>query len=100
MLLPQRILISLTRHHSATLDLAYTAMGSFDIWWEGGCWEWYIVLSLMFRARTDFARDVAAGIAILEEAGGLVTVANPPQDLETAEIKRAHLGGRSYLAVR
>ncbi|KUI59664.1 Protein QA-X [Cytospora mali] len=34
---------------SATLDLAYTAMGSFDIWWEGGCWEW----------------DVAAGIAIL-----------------------------------
>lgn len=54
----------------------------------------------MFRARTDFARDVAAGIAILEEAGGLVTVANPPQDLETAEIKRAHLGGRSYLAVR
>ena len=25
---------------SATLDLAYVAMGSFDIWWEGGCWEW------------------------------------------------------------
>lgn len=25
---------------SATMDLAYTAMGSFDIWWEGGCWEW------------------------------------------------------------
>lgn len=25
---------------SATLDLAYTAMGSMDIWWEGGCWEW------------------------------------------------------------
>ena len=25
---------------SATLDLAYTAMGSVDIWWEGGCWEW------------------------------------------------------------
>ena len=25
---------------SATLDLAYTAMGSFDIWWEAGCWEW------------------------------------------------------------
>lgn len=28
---------------SATLDLAYTAMGSFDIWWEGGCWEWYVL---------------------------------------------------------
>lgn len=25
---------------SATMDLAYTAMGAFDIWWEGGCWEW------------------------------------------------------------
>lgn len=23
---------------SATLDLAYCAMGAFDIWWEGGCW--------------------------------------------------------------
>ncbi|KAG5770490.1 hypothetical protein H9Q72_002655 [Fusarium xylarioides] len=69
---------------SATLDLAYTAMGSFDIWWEGGCWEW----------------DVAAGFAILEEAGGLVTTANPPSDLETADITRAHLGGRLYLAIR
>lgn len=29
---------------SATLDLAYTAMGSFDIWWEGGCWEWYVLV--------------------------------------------------------
>lgn len=27
---------------SATLDLAYTAMGSLDIWWEGGCWEWFV----------------------------------------------------------
>ncbi|WZH40996.1 inositol monophosphatase [Fusarium acuminatum] len=69
---------------SATLDLAYTAMGSFDIWWEGGCWEW----------------DVAAGFAILEEAGGLVTTANPPSDIETADITRAHLGGRLYLAIR
>lgn len=25
---------------SATLDLAYVAMGAADIWWEGGCWEW------------------------------------------------------------
>ncbi|KAF5677577.1 QA-X [Fusarium heterosporum] len=69
---------------SATLDLAYTAMGSFDIWWEGGCWEW----------------DVAAGFAILEEAGGLVTTANPPGDIEAADITRAHLGGRLYLAIR
>ena len=23
---------------SATMDLAYCALGSIDIWWEGGCW--------------------------------------------------------------
>ncbi|OKL64627.1 Protein QA-X [Talaromyces atroroseus] len=69
---------------SATLDLAYTAMGSLDIWWEGGCWEW----------------DVAAGIAILLEAGGLVTTANPPEDPETAAIEETKLGSRLYLAIR
>ncbi|EPS32283.1 hypothetical protein PDE_07243 [Penicillium oxalicum 114-2] len=69
---------------SATLDLAYTAMGSFDIWWEGGCWEW----------------DVAAGIAILLEAGGLVTSANPPDDPNTAPIPDVRLGSRLYLAIR
>ncbi|GAP84410.1 putative inositol monophosphatase [Rosellinia necatrix] len=69
---------------SATLDLAYVAMGAFDIWWEGGCWEW----------------DVSAGIAILQEAGGLVTTANPPQDYETAEITDVRLGSRLYLAIR
>ncbi|KAH7014339.1 inositol monophosphatase [Microdochium trichocladiopsis] len=69
---------------SATLDLAYTAMGAFDIWWEGGCWEW----------------DVAAGIAILKEAGGLVTTANPPADHETVDVPDVRLGSRLYLAVR
>ncbi|GES59069.1 inositol monophosphatase [Aspergillus terreus] len=69
---------------SATLDLAYTAMGSFDIWWEGGCWEW----------------DVAAGIAILLEAGGLVTTANPPENPDTAPIEKVRLGSRLYLAIR
>ncbi|KAL4949569.1 protein qutG [Aspergillus filifer] len=68
---------------SATLDLAYTAMGSVDVWWEGGCWEW----------------DVAAGIAILLEAGGLVTTANPPKDIE-APIEDVRLGSRLYLAIR
>lgn len=88
---------------SATLDLAYTAMGSFDIWWEGGCWEWYDNLTLLFLQYNRDAnsnRDVAAGFAILEEAGGLVTTANPPSDPETADITRAHLGGRLYLAIR
>ncbi|KAL1875494.1 hypothetical protein VTK73DRAFT_10044 [Phialemonium thermophilum] len=69
---------------SATMDLAYTAMGSVDVWWEGGCWEW----------------DVAAGIAILKEAGGLVTSANPPEDPSTAEVLDASLGSRLYLAIR
>src|SRR5271170_4475604 len=69
---------------SATMDLAYTAMGSFDIWWEGGCWEW----------------DVAAGICLLQEAGGLITTANPPLDFERVTIEEAKLGGRLYLAIR
>ncbi|KAK1783214.1 qutG protein [Copromyces sp. CBS 386.78] len=69
---------------SATLDLAYTAMGSFDIWWEGGCWEW----------------DVAAGVAVLQEAGGLITSANPPEEWATAEIPEVKLGSRLYLAIR
>ncbi|KAF2473469.1 inositol monophosphatase [Lindgomyces ingoldianus] len=69
---------------SATLDLAYVAMGAFDIWWEGGCWEW----------------DVAAGIAILQEAGGLITNANPPEDHVTAPIEEVRLGSRLYLAIR
>jgi Archaeal fructose-1,6-bisphosphatase and related enzymes of inositol monophosphatase family len=45
-------------------------------------------------------RDVAAGIAIVQEAGGLVTTANPPDDLENAPIEDARLGSRLYLAIR
>lgn len=45
-------------------------------------------------------RDVAAGIAILEEAGGLVTTANPPKDPDTADIESVRLGSRLYLAIR
>ena len=51
---------------------------------EQGCWEW----------------DVAAGICLLEEAGGLVTTANSPEDIETAAIEPVKLGGRLYLAIR
>lgn len=43
---------------------------------------------------------MAAGIAILHEAGGIITTANPPNDPETALIEPAKLGGRLYLAVR
>lgn len=45
-------------------------------------------------------RDVAAGICVLQEAGGLVTTANPPLDGATAPVEDAHLGGRLYLAIR
>ncbi|KAK6201616.1 inositol monophosphatase [Scheffersomyces amazonensis] len=67
---------------SASLDLCFVATGAFDIWWEAGCWEW----------------DVCAGFIIVEEAGGLITTANPPPNTEV--IPPAHLGSRLYLAIR
>lgn len=66
---------------SASLDLCFVATGAFDIWWEGGCWEW----------------DVCAGIIIVQEAGGLVTTANPPTDGTVPEVS---MGSRLYLAIR
>ncbi len=45
------------RSGSAAMDLAYTACGRFDGYWERGLSPW----------------DMAAGIAILREAGGQVT---------------------------
>lgn len=45
------------RMGSAALDLAYTAAGRFDGYWETGLKPW----------------DVAAGILLVEEAGGLVS---------------------------
>ena len=43
---------------------------------------------------------MAAGYALLKEAGGLITTANPPADITTAPIEEAKLGGRLYLAIR
>jgi myo-inositol-1(or 4)-monophosphatase len=45
------------RDGSAALDLAYVACGRFDGFWEDGLNPW----------------DMAAGILLIEEAGGLVT---------------------------
>ncbi|KAJ5794074.1 hypothetical protein N7457_000673 [Penicillium paradoxum] len=50
-------------------------------------------------ATLDLA-DIAAGAAILLEAGGLMTAANPPQDVDTAPIEDVRLGSRLYLAIR
>jgi len=33
------------------LDLAYTATGTFDIWWDGGCCEWDIAVGYVSSAR-------------------------------------------------
>lgn len=45
------------RTGSAALDLAWTAAGRFDVYWERNLKPW----------------DIAAGIVILREAGGIVT---------------------------
>ena len=45
------------RDGSAAIDLAYVACGRFDGFWEDGLQPW----------------DVAAGLLLIEEAGGLVT---------------------------
>ena len=65
-----------------------------------GSGEYTIMLGGMMDANAG-ARDVAAGIAILKEAGGLVTTANPPYPNEdTAPIEDVRLGSRLYLAIR
>jgi hypothetical protein len=48
----------------------------------------------------SFDRDVAAGICILKEAGGLITTANPPANIATDPVEEARLGSRLYLAIR
>ena len=45
------------RDGSAAIDLAYVACGRFDGFWEDGLKPW----------------DVAAGVLLIEEAGGRVT---------------------------
>jgi myo-inositol-1(or 4)-monophosphatase len=61
------------RDGSAALDLAYVAMGRFDSFWEFGLNPW----------------DTAAGVVLVEEAGGKVT------DLQGQPYP---LGGKSILA--
>ena len=59
------------RDGSAALDLAYVACGRFDGFWEDGLNPW----------------DVAAGVLLIEEAGGLVTDFNGgPLDIYTPKV--------------
>ncbi|KAI9769289.1 MAG: hypothetical protein M1839_003766 [Geoglossum umbratile] len=62
---------------SAALNLCSIAAGELDVYWEGGPWAW----------------DFAAGMLILEEAGGMFVGAHPG-NWEPA------LDGRTVLAVR
>lgn len=52
------------RYGAASLDLAYTAAGRFDGFWERGLAPW----------------DVAAGVVIMREAGGMVRDLDGGQD--------------------
>jgi myo-inositol-1(or 4)-monophosphatase len=63
---------------------SFYILGVSDVWYAGA----------------DYYRDIAAGAAILLEAGGLMTTANPPEDVETAPIEDVRLGSRLYLAIR
>ncbi|WP_270728449.1 inositol monophosphatase family protein [Shimia sp. Alg240-R146] len=59
------------RFGSAALDLAYVAAGRYEGYWERGLHSW----------------DLAAGMLIVKEAGGLVEPINPDADiLEDGEI--------------
>ena len=59
------------RDGAAALDLAYAAAGRFDGFWEEGVKPW----------------DVAAGILLIEEAGGRVSdYQNQPLNLFTPPI--------------
>lgn len=62
---------------SAALNIAMVASGQQDVFWEGGCWAW----------------DVAAGMCILAEAGGIMVSGNPGN-------WKPEIDGRMYLAVR
>ena len=104
---------------SATLDLAYCALGAF----VGVGFDFNRVCTVLtLRRRTSGGKvdagkpkvfsvvvegpltttrewDVAAGICLLQEAGGLITTANPPENIDSP-IQDASLGGRLYLAIR
>jgi myo-inositol-1(or 4)-monophosphatase len=59
------------RDGSASLDLAYIACGRFDGFWEDGLKAW----------------DVAAGVLLIEEAGGRVTdFTGQPLDIYTPKV--------------
>ena len=70
------------RMGSAALDLAYTAAGRFDGYWEQGINAW----------------DMAAGIIIMREAGGVVTDFDGGNDMmKTGSIIATNAGTQTSL---
>ncbi|KAJ7597904.1 hypothetical protein C8J56DRAFT_773553 [Mycena floridula] len=74
---------------SSALNFSMVAQGGLDMYWEIGCWAW----------------DVAAGVIIAQEAGGLVTGSHAEfartKDSPTfGEVGEDILVGRKYLVVR
>lgn len=65
---------------SAALNLCSVAKGVVDVYWEVGCWEW----------------DVAAGVVIVTESGGLVLSGSH----DKSDFEPVNLFCRKYLAVR
>lgn len=53
------------RFGAATLDLAYVAAGRYDAFWESGLSPW----------------DIAAGVILIQEAGGMITEFNGRADM-------------------
>jgi len=63
------------RGGSAALDLAYVAAGRIDVYWEEGLMPW----------------DIAAGILLVQEAGGIVTgIDGASVDLARGDVLAAH----------
>ena len=65
-----KIVGAIRRPGSAALDLAYVAAGRYDGFWEFGLKPW----------------DVAAGIVLVREAGGLVTEIEGGDVMQTGSV--------------
>jgi myo-inositol-1(or 4)-monophosphatase len=66
---------------SAALNLCMLSKGVADVYWEVGCWEW----------------DVAAGLVILQEVGGMVVSGGKNDKIDEGPVD---IFGRKFLAVR
>jgi len=63
------------RGGSAALDLAYVAAGRLDAYWEAGLCSW----------------DIAAGVLLVQEAGGMVTgIDGATVDLKKGDVLAAN----------